>query len=74
MSSHHEDTVPLSAEAGPTLPWLLLPELAQLAWLEDLTLVGKEGYVPMDVTPSRFIYGGLPAEWGQPGAFPRLQR
>jgi hypothetical protein len=51
--------------AGQTLApvGLLLPELAQLQWLRELVV---ECPIP--------IWGRLPAEWGLPGAFPRLQR
>lgn len=46
---------------APPLP-ILLPELAQLQWLEELV-------VDMDAP-----LAGIPGEWGRPGAFPRLQR
>lgn len=43
--------------AGP-----LLPELAQLPWLQVLI-----------ITLDAPIRGGIPTEWGLPGAFPRLE-
>jgi hypothetical protein len=49
--------------APPDSP--LLPELARLPSLERLILE-----LPM----LRVLPSGLPTEWWQPGAFPRLQR
>ena len=42
----------------------LLPELAHLQWLEKIELS----------IYSQTLYAGIPAEWGLPGAFPRLKR
>ena len=50
---------------GPTVPGLLLPELALLERLEVLVLEHPQG---------RGWAAGMPVEWGQPGAFPRLQQ
>ena len=57
------DSTPLLPVEG-ALPGPLLPELAQLRWLEELMYEGKR----------LRLYGGIPPEWGQPGAFPRLLR
>jgi hypothetical protein len=53
--------VPAGQALAPVGP--LLPELAQLQWLQELVL---ECPFP--------VWGRLPVEWGLPGAFPRLQR
>jgi hypothetical protein len=45
-------------------PGPMLPELAQLQWLE---------VVEINIH-SHTLYTGIPAEWGLPGAFPRLKR
>ena len=42
---------------------MLLPELEQLAWLEELVVAH---------TGLRLL-GGVPAQWVQPGAFPHLK-
>lgn len=47
----------------------LLPELAQLRWLEVLNL---EVVIPPSRPGPR--PGGLPREWWLPGAFPRLKQ
>ena len=57
-----KDSAPLPAQAA--LPGPLLPELAQLRWLEHLIFEGR----------MQTMYAGIPSERGQPGAFPRLQR
>ena len=43
----------------------LLPELAQLQWLDDFVVQYLREWPPGH---------GIPAEWGLPGAFPRLKR
>ena len=43
----------------------LLPELAQLQWLEEFVVQYLKGWPPGHA---------IPAAWGQPGAFPRLKR
>ena len=50
----------LGSSLGP-----LLPELAQLEWLEELGLERPEGQP---------WAAGIPAEWCRPGAFPRLKQ
>jgi hypothetical protein len=45
-------------------PGPLLPELAQLQWLEVIEIN----------IYSQTLYSGIPPEWGLPGAFPRLKR
>jgi hypothetical protein len=54
-----------AASAGPALAPVgpLLPEIAQLQWLQEL-----------EVEHPTAVWGRLPTEWGLPGAFPRLQR
>ena len=61
--SQWQDRSPLNGNRPrPARTGLLLPELAQLQHLSDLLL---------EVPATEW---GLPAEWGQPGAFPSLQR
>ena len=56
---------PAGASGGSgARPGPLLPELAQLQWLE---------VVEINIY-SHTLYTGIPAEWGLPGAFPRLKR
>ena len=45
-------------------PGPLLPELSQLQWLEELSI---------GLSVGQPWAAGVPAEWGQPGAFPRLK-
>ena len=52
------------APAPPHAGAALLPELAQLQWLEELQLQSYHGR----------LTGGIPAEWLAPGAFPRLKK
>lgn len=51
-----------SGGSGDAWPGTLLPELAQLQWLEHM-----DQELPA-------LRDGIPAEWGAPGAFPRLRR
>ena len=51
-------------EGGGTDAGPLVPELAQLQWLLSIDIVFR----------SHGIAAAIPAEWGQPGAFPHLIR
>ena len=59
MSSDHAVLHPRSGLG------LLLPELAQLEWLEELRLEHSQGQP---------WAAGVPMEWCLPGAFPRLKQ
>jgi len=55
---------PISPDYGRVLTFgPLLPALARLQWLEELVLHGQEAQ-----------WDGVPPEWGQEHAFPRLRR
>lgn len=63
-----ESCVPSEDESLQAL--MLPPGLSQLAWLEGLTIDFSEKW---RLLPGPLM-GGIPAEWGLPGAFPRLKR
>lgn len=62
LDTHSSSPASVSGGPGGAWPGTLLPELAQLQWLERL-----EQRLPA-------LREGIPAEWGAPGAFPRLRQ
>lgn len=62
LDTHSSSPASFSGGPGGAWPGTLLPELAQLQWLERL-----EQRLPA-------LREGIPADWGAAGGFPRLRQ